>query len=273
MKSKLLLRCIINYFVIVLFFFLTSCHKKNTNSIIVYGSVKDIDGNTYKTIKIGSQIWMAENLRTTRYQNGDTIPYISSNTIWASQLKGAQCCYNNTSNSDSILKLGRLYNNYALNDFRGIAPLGWRAPNDKDWVKLKEFIELSHLPGEALSSPVGWTNNKGNNPYNMYNDTLRSFFGNTYDIYDIYGFTSLPNGSRQSSDGSFNDIGFEACFWSSTYKPNGTGSVVSISGDTRKRKGRVRYELSYNDFDWWLRSTGCSVRCIKGAEVKYIDYD
>ncbi|HDO06183.1 MAG TPA: hypothetical protein ENG85_00705, partial [Bacteroidetes bacterium] len=85
-----------------------------------YGTVTDIDGNVYKTIVIGNQTWMAENLRVTHYQNGDTIPNVTDNTTWKDLSTDAYCNYNNTTDLDTIATYGRLYNWYAVNDTRGL---------------------------------------------------------------------------------------------------------------------------------------------------------
>ena len=87
-----------------------------------YGMVRDIDGSEYKTIVIGNQTWMAENLRVTHYRNGDPIPNVTGNEEWSRLTTGAYCNYNNTTNPDTIATYGRLYNWYAAIDSRKIAP-------------------------------------------------------------------------------------------------------------------------------------------------------
>jgi uncharacterized protein (TIGR02145 family) len=98
----------------------------------------DIDGNVYLTIKIGKQVWMAENLKVTRYRNGQAIANVTGASSWAAMAssaeKGAWCYYNNDRNSDKIY--GKLYNWYAASDTRGLAPKGWHIPSNDEWIEL-----------------------------------------------------------------------------------------------------------------------------------------
>lgn len=100
-----------------------------------YGSVTDIDGNLYKTIEIGSQVWMAENLNVSRYRNGDTILNYIDSASWNQATTGAWCYYDNDIANGSVW--GRLYNGYAMLDPRGICPDGWHVPTTEEWAELK----------------------------------------------------------------------------------------------------------------------------------------
>jgi uncharacterized protein (TIGR02145 family) len=112
---------------------------KNNKWDIKYDATIDIDGNIYKTIKIGNQTWMADNLRTTSYQNGDHIPYAQLREDWIAPF-GAQCTYRFTNDWDNIIRFGRLYNRLTIYDNRNIAPLGWHVSTSKDWELLEQFI-------------------------------------------------------------------------------------------------------------------------------------
>ena len=112
------------------------------------GTVTDADGNTYRTIKIGNQWWMAENLRTTRYRNGDPIPTVTDNFTWGHLLTGACCSYDN--DSSMVFTYGRLYNWHAVSDGRGLAPLGWHVPSDADWGTLVEYLGGSAVAGGKM---------------------------------------------------------------------------------------------------------------------------
>tara|TARA_Y100001935_G_scaffold240126_1_gene228401 strand:- start:30 stop:773 length:744 start_codon:yes stop_codon:yes gene_type:complete len=162
-----------------------------------YGSMTDIDGNIYKTIKIGNQTWMAENLRVTKYNNGDAIPNIVDNEKWASLTTGAFCNYNNTSDLDTIATYGRLYNWYAVADTRGIAPEGWRVPTVADW---NELIDL--LGGDTIAS-------------NALKEVGIYHWEDPYESSNSSGFTAMPSGWRYLSE-SFTSIGFYSDYWTVT---------------------------------------------------------
>ena len=98
-------------------------------------TITDIDGNVYEIIKIGNQWWMAENLKVTRYSNGDAIPNITDGSEWTNLTTGAYCVYNNENNNNSTY--GLLYNWYAIADGRNIAPEGWHIPTDAEWKELE----------------------------------------------------------------------------------------------------------------------------------------
>ncbi|MCK4448089.1 MAG: fibrobacter succinogenes major paralogous domain-containing protein, partial [Candidatus Marinimicrobia bacterium] len=105
------------------------------------GTVTDIDGNTYQTVKIGDQWWMAENLKVTHYRNGDPIPNVTDNTDWSNLTTGAYCNYDN--NASYVTTYGRLYNWYTVNDSRYIAPSGWHVPTDEELKELEMYLGMS----------------------------------------------------------------------------------------------------------------------------------
>jgi len=96
----------------------------------------DIDGNKYRTAVVNGNTWMIDNLRTTRYRNGDLIPNLVDSTAWATTTQGAQCTNQYTSNNDSIQMYGRLYNSYAVSDLRNLAPTGWHIATLEEWMTL-----------------------------------------------------------------------------------------------------------------------------------------
>jgi uncharacterized protein (TIGR02145 family) len=169
------------------------------NPALTYGTMTDQDGNTYKTIKIGSQTWMAENLRATKYRNGEALPEVGDNTTWSKLTTGAFCIYDNDPDKAKIATFGRLYNWYAVSDSRNIAPIGWHVPTDYDWTKL-----ITHLKGDSVAGGKMKEIGIGNwaKP-------------NTAATNDS-GFTALPAGNRSSSNGAFDSFGYYANYWSST---------------------------------------------------------
>ncbi|MFC1725510.1 FISUMP domain-containing protein [candidate division KSB1 bacterium] len=199
------------------------------------GTVTDIDGNVYQTIKIGNQWWMAENLKVANYRNGDPIPIITDNSVWTSLSSGAYCTYdNNVSNADTY---GHLYNWYAVNDSRNISPEGWHVPTDEEWIELETYLgtnaggKLKEVGTAHWDSPnTGATNESG--------------------------FTALPGGNRFFSDGNYTSMGNDASFWSSS-----EGSSDGAWG----------HSLNYNDSDVSRydqnKKNGFSVRCVMGESI------
>src|SRR5512145_3018407 len=109
------------------------------NSNLTYGTLTDIDGNEYKTIKIGDQTWMAENLRTFKYNDGTKIPNVTGKTEWSELTSGAYCTNNNTAKNDSIATFGCLYNWHAVNTGK-LAPKGWHVPTKDEWSTLIDYL-------------------------------------------------------------------------------------------------------------------------------------
>jgi len=169
------------------------------NPNLTYGTMTDQDGNVYKTIVIGTQTWMAENLRTTKYRDGSAIPVVTSNTAWAALSTGAYCNYNNTANNDTIATFGRLYNWYAATDTRNIAPTGWHIPTDAEWTTLTTTLLGESVAGGKLkeAGTIHWTS-----PNTSADNSS--------------GFTALPSGYCYYYDGSFGYLGYYGYWWSST---------------------------------------------------------
>ena len=129
---------IINGALVILLLLLVQACKKDTNKeiIIERGTMTDIDGNLYQTVKIGDQWWMAENLTVKHYQDGSPIQEIPTSevdSVWAQSIVGSFCSF-----EDSIF--GCLYNHFAIEDVRGIAPEGWHIPSDDEWKALEKTI-------------------------------------------------------------------------------------------------------------------------------------
>lgn len=202
------------------------------NSTVTYDTMTDQDGNIYKTVTIGSQTWMAENLRTTKYNEGSSIPYVRGNDKWSSLTSGAYCNTGNTLSDDTIATYGRLYNWYAVNTGR-LAPLGWHVPSRLEWMQLTDYLGETANNGiklkEAGSLHWSW------HPYAMATNES--------------GFTALPGGSRKNN---FHSVGYSGCFWSSTlYFPGVAWYLEMVSaGDYAV--------ISFAD-----KESGFSVRCLK----------
>jgi uncharacterized protein (TIGR02145 family) len=161
-----------------------------------YGTLSDIQGNQYKTIKIGNQEWMAENLDVDKFRNGDPIPQANTKEEWesAGENKEPAWCYfaNDPLNG---AKYGKLYNAYAVNDPRGLAPEGWHTPTDKEWSLLINFLDGENVAGIKMKSEIGWENDG-----NGSNES---------------GFSGLPGGNRHGN-GDFSVVGDLGFWWSSS---------------------------------------------------------
>jgi uncharacterized protein (TIGR02145 family) len=182
------------------------------------GTVKDVDGNVYTTVKIGAQEWMAENLRVTKYNDGSAITNITSGATWDSCYYTnipAYCYYNNTINIDSIKKYGALYNWYAVSPAnpKKIAPTGWHVPTDSEWTVLENYLELNgynwdrtitgNKVAKSLAAKTDW-----------YTHSTTGTIGNDLTQNNNSGFSALPGGYRDGS--GFHGVGYIGRWWSST---------------------------------------------------------
>ncbi|MEY3559976.1 MAG: hypothetical protein RL512_1320 [Bacteroidota bacterium] len=231
-----------------------------------YGSFKDSrDGKVYKTVKIGNQVWMTKNLDVSTFRNGDPIPQAKTDEEWIKAGKNGQpawCYYNNDSKNST--NCGKLYNWFAVNDPRGLAPSGWRIPTESDWKRLETYL------GNGFKEN-GWQANK---PIALQ---LKNSFGwgsdgRTKDVNgnNSSGFSCNPCGMRAGNDGYFGGgptsleskygFGLSSFIWFSTVvssSPNGVsnnsafGSFMSYDSNS---SGGCTIFPKYH---------GASVRCIK----------
>ena len=172
----------------------------------------DGDGNNYTVVQIGSQLWMAENLKTTKYRDGSQIPNVTDNTSWGNLTTGAHCNYNN--DAAIGIKYGKLYNWYAVNDSRKIAPTGWHVASDAEWTTLENYLIANGYnydgatTGNKIAKSLAATTD-----WDSYTDT--GTIGNYLTKNNSSGFTALPGGGR-GDGGAFGDIGGGGYWWSST---------------------------------------------------------
>ena len=228
-----------------------------------FGVVNDVEGNTYGTVKIGNQEWMAQDLKTTKYRNSNPIATGLDNLDWQITAAGAYSIYPH-GNVDGIISenqmleyYGVLYNGYAIFDQRGICPAGWRVPSDEDWSVLVNYlvdnnpeISLSNV-GDAIkscrqvTSPLGQPCATSSHPRWSVSE---SNFGT-----NIVNFSALPSGTRQTS-GNYSFIGNYGFYWTST---------PGISGFTHRRQLFVNNGL-FESASLNMRS-GFSVRCVRSV--------
>lgn len=224
----------------LLFSIQLGCKKKDPDleenqvfkELVETGQVTDFSGRSYGTVKLGSRWWMAENLATSKYSDGEDISLLSNETAWIELSGPGYCWYSNdeVSNTDGY---GALYNWYAINTEK-LCPSGWHVPSDIEWNELIDFIgSLGHTDAEAfaLKATSGWSNNSNGG--------------------DIFGFGALPAGYR-SGNGQFKQKEDYGIWWSSSI----------LEGFTRKWYMDNAGGLVLNDYSLG-KANGFSVRCVK----------
>jgi uncharacterized protein (TIGR02145 family) len=211
-------------------FLISSC-VTNTNG--KKGKVTDIDGNVYATVTIGSQNWMAENFKATKYNDGSIIPNVAD-SAWKSLKTGAYCWYGNDSTTNKK-DYGAFYNWFSVSSGK-LCPSGWHVPSDKEWRILTDYLGGETLAGKEMKSPSGWS--KGIPGMNSS------------------GFTALPAGYR-SFKGSFGSHFSGGYWWSSTTSGDNGWYCVIFSNENTANKFYSHKE------------SGFSVRCVEnGAKPK-----
>ena len=236
-------------------------YAKNSNGVVIYGNevifttgsvapsfacgtstVVDIDNNIYNTVQIGTQCWTQSNLKVSKYRNGDNIPTGLSNSAWENATTGAYTFYNNDPVNDGLY--GKLYNQYAVADSRGLCPTGWHVPSEGEWLTLENHLGGANVAGSALKStamqptPGGWNPpDPGSPPYAGATNSS--------------GFTALPGGRRDHL-GGFGNLNNEGNWWSSSVE---SGFLANY-----------RYMLNFTGVHinmLHFRTCGFSVRCCR----------
>lgn len=176
----------------------------NLNPDLAYGSVTDQDGNIYATIVIGDKEWMAENLRTSTYCNGDQIPNVTNGDDWVNLSSGAWVHFENSSQYEN--PYGKLYNWYTVDDARNICPCGWHVPTDAEWTELTDYLGGELVAGVKMKSTGTISAGTG-----LWADFESDF---NEEATNESGFSGLPGGSR-GAEGYYGleNSGF---WWSST---------------------------------------------------------
>ncbi|MEJ6979479.1 fibrobacter succinogenes major paralogous domain-containing protein [Pedobacter sp. P351] len=194
--------------------------------------VEDIDGNTYSTVKIGNQVWMAENLKVSKFKNDNPIRQLNNNKTWGTTTDAACCWYDN--DAGKVEPYGRLYNWFAINDARGLAPEGWHIPTEKEIEELITYLksDTSAAAKLKITGTEYWLPpNKGAN--------------------NSSGFSALPGGYRDE-DGEFHTLRANGYWWTETR----TYEMFSWSERIWEGFADVDRDKKYYKF-------GFSVRCIK----------
>jgi len=217
------------FYLLATIILITACDKNSDSP----APLSDIDGNQYDTVIINNQVWMKQNLKTAHYRNGDPIPEITSMSVWSTLTTGAWCWYNNDSLKYAAT-YGKLYNWYAVNDPRGLAPEGWHIPSDAEWTILSTSLGGDLVAGSELKET-------GTQHWETPNA----------DATNSSGFTGLPGGYCNGV-GTFDNIARYGILWSAT------------EIDANYAWCRV-LNFSLADFarDNEFKGIGLSVRCIQ----------
>lgn len=229
----------------------------------VEATVTDVEGNVYPYVVIGTQTWMAKNLQTTKYNNGDDITTGLANEAWQNTTSGAYSVFPHTGDSwgnpiegidsdgEMINAYGILYNWYAVVDERGVCPTGWRIPTLEDYETLRDFAIGEGYPNE-------WNSVEG------VADALRStsvapdphprwdaYEWEDYNHLDVYGFNALPSGYR-TGNGDYYSLGQHVYWW-----------TTSLFSEDNAWTFRVEYSSGDFSGNPTQQTMGYSVRCIK----------
>ena len=204
------------------------------NEFRVITPLTDIDGNVYNTIIIGDQVWMTQNLKTTRFYDNSKIPQISDNSAWANLSTPGYCWYGNDEYANGPL-FGALYNWFAVNTYK-LCPSGWHIPSEKEWITLTYYLggdsiasgKLKEVGGDHWSSPNAAASNE-------------------------FGFTALPGGYRTGlAAGSFRTKKYYGWWWTATE-----------TDDIGARARLMTYDVGEIAAGTRLKNNGYSVRCVK----------
>jgi uncharacterized protein (TIGR02145 family) len=214
------------------------------------GTVTDIDGNVYQTIQIGDQWWMAENLKVTKYRNSDPIPNVTGTSAWTSLTTGAYC--NQGNDEGNVAVYGRLYNFYAVEDSRNIAPEGWHVATDEEWKQMEMYLGMSQSQADAIGA-------RGTDEGGKLKETGTTHWNppNTGATNES-GFTALPGGYRNYPDGGFKVFGDWANFWTSSASSSSAGYDRHL----------ITSGSQINRYNNQHKRHGLSVRCVKDGPME-----
>lgn len=204
------------------------------NQFIFVTTLSDINGNVYGAVAIGTQIWMTENLKTTRFNDNTLIPNVTENSVWPTLSTPAYCWYQNIE-SDVIKKYGALYNWFAVNTGK-LCPAGWHIPSEDDWETLTDYLGGEYFAGGRLKE-------QGFNHWKIPNTGASNDFG----------FSALPGGYRTgASSGTFRASGYIGWWWAGKEYDLDWARNRTVAFDSEEiAKGRG------------LKTNGYSVRCLK----------
>lgn len=198
-------------------------------------TVTDADGNIYSTVTIGNQVWLGENLRTTKFSNNDPIAMVLDSAQWPVQTAAAYCYYNN--DSSYVNPYGNLYNWYTVNDARNVCPAGYHVPTAAEWADLVSFLGGETVAGGKLKE-----------------QGFSHWLSPNTDADNSSNFTALPSGWRASNNGVYENLGYMCYLWASTLQTADVVDIVLIGYDSPACYASSSVKL-----------TGLPVRCIQNS--------
>lgn len=202
------------------------------------GTIRDVEGNRYQIVKIGKQWWMAENLRVNKYRNGEWIINVTGSSSWSNLSIGAYCYYEN--NFNHAATYGNLYNWYAIQDSRNIAPEGWHVPTVDDWRTLEDYLGGNTSAGGKLKST------------GTLHDSSGLWFGLNEEATNESGFSAIPAGYR-NNQGIFSGRDSSAYYWSSSVSDDATALYRSLFSN----------DPGFYGLDNGWKTAAYSIRCVK----------
>ena len=220
-----------------------TCGAANVhNSALSYGQISDIDGNTYKTTVIDDKVWFSENLKVTRFQNGDTIPQVSDSAMWSGLTGPGMCSYKNDTAFDC--PYGKLYNHHVARDPRNPCPSGWRVPSMTDLYDLIFFLD----PNANVQQPGNQPNTAGGR---LKSAGLSYYQPPNAGATNSSGFSAIPNGGR-NPQGQFSlSYNAAASYWLSTEVGPGMGFFLELA-----------YPQDYAVRNAYFSGYGACIRCV-----------
>ncbi|HNY45148.1 MAG TPA: fibrobacter succinogenes major paralogous domain-containing protein [Bacteroidales bacterium] len=209
-------------------------------------TITDIDGNIYRTVKIGTQCWLADNLKTTKYNDGTEIQNVTLNTEWNVLSTGAFCWYNNDANNKE--NYGALYNYYAVETGK-LCPEGWHVATDNEWKELEGFVDSEYKVGNSIWNNESW---RGSDVGIRLKASYFWLGGSQQDKSDSHGFSALPGGVRNGDTGGFERLEEWGLWWSSK---NDVETNVYRRNLEKNKDNIARFPSN--------PKSGYSIRCIK----------
>lgn len=229
-----------------------TCGTPNVHSPdVTYGQVTDIDGNVYKTVVVDGLSWFAENLKVTRFQNGDSIPNVSDAAEWSALKSAGMCSYQNDPSYDC--PNGKLYNYFVGTDERNPCPVGWRVPSSADFARLINYYDADANGGAPSSLPNsagGFLKSAGTSIWRVPNTNATN----------LSGFSAIPNGGRNNQGVFSNSTDAAASYWSTSLVGPGMGFFLELA-----------YPQDYAVRNAYWAQYGACIRCVKDESTTSVN--